>query len=363
MTELMGDRGGSCWDALPDWVPMAARHYLEHVSGGRPIRALARASAVHASTILRQVRRFEMRRDDPLIDAALKALSTGPERQAQAADEGMTDMTKAVPSQDFLQAEALRVLPRLTEPGAMLALARDMEMAVVIRDDGAGGNQRTATVTRAVAQAMALADWIACGDPGARIARYQITAQGRAALRRLAGQGGATGLAEAPARFQGAPVEEADDRIRHMRSILGESPLATLGRRRDKDGQPFLSRDLVAAGERLREDFELAQAGARVAQDWDRFLTGRLDGGGAEADMRDRGSRAARDRVAAALKDLGPGLGDVALRVCCYLEGLEALERRMGWAARSGKVVLRIALTRLKRHYADTSGPYAPMIG
>ena len=67
-------------------------------------------------------------------------------------------------------------------------------------------------------------------------------------------------------------------------------------------------------------------------------------------------------RVLSALHDLGPGLGDVALRCCCYLEGLEAAERKMGWAARSGKIVLRIALQRLKRHY-DEQGQYAPKIG
>lgn len=70
----------------------------------------------------------------------------------------------------------------------------------------------------------------------------------------------------------------------------------------------------------------------------------------------------ARERVAAALRDLGPGLGDVALRVCCFLEGVEAAERRMGWAARSGKVVLRIALMRLRRHYEESYGKAGPMI-
>ena len=68
-------------------------------------------------------------------------------------------------------------------------------------------------------------------------------------------------------------------------------------------------------------------------------------------------------RVAAALRDLGPGLGDVALRVCCHLEGLEVAEKRMGWAARSGKIVLRIALMRLKRHYEETYGGASPLIG
>ncbi|MFC6586305.1 DUF6456 domain-containing protein [Sulfitobacter pacificus] len=78
-------------------------------------------------------------------------------------------------------------------------------------------------------------------------------------------------------------------------------------------------------------------------------------GGGAAAE--------ARARVTAALADLGPGLSDVALRCCCYLEGLEAAEKRLGWSARSGKVVLRIALMRLKRHYDETVGPGGPMIG
>ena len=61
--------------------------------------------------------------------------------------------------------------------------------------------------------------------------------------------------------------------------------------------------------------------------------------------------------------ELGPGLGDVALRCCCYLEGLETVEKRLGWAARSGKIVLRIALQRLKRHYDVLHGPGGPMIG
>ena len=74
-------------------------------------------------------------------------------------------------------------------------------------------------------------------------------------------------------------------------------------------------------------------------------------------------AKAAYDRVRAALADLGPGLGDVVLRCCCLLEGLEQTEKTMGWSARSGKIVLRIALDRLARHYAQTQGRYGPLIG
>ena len=200
---------------------------------------------------------------------------------------------------------------------------------------------------------------------------YEITAVGRAALKRLLDAHGEMlregGMAEAATPF-GDQNREWDTRTvpegsasRRVRYNIAESPIAVLGRRRDRDGKLFLEPDMIEAAERLREDFELSQMGPKVAQNWDKFLTGgdrgtfRPDGGG--------GQPSARDRVALALRDLGPGLGDVVLRVCCYLEGLEMAEKRMGWASRSGKIVLRIALMRLKRHYEDTYGKSGPLIG
>jgi len=365
--------------ALPAWLPPAVRSYLDHTEDGLSLRAIARRDGSHASTVLRQVRRYEVRRDDPLLDEALQSLS----RDARAsADQTTTDhegtkpmsapirhQTLAIDEATILR-EGKRILRRLAEPGSVLAIALDMEKAAVMRVFPDGRSARTGVVDRAVAQAFALKDWITCRKSG-RVASYDLSATGRSALKRMLEdeEAGRVGMAEAAMPFAaqhgdwGAKEVGEDGARTRVRYNLAESPVAVLGRRRDKDGKVFLEQDLVEAAERLREDFELAQMGPRVAQNWDRFLTG-SDRGGFHSDSGGAaGPRAARDRVALALRDLGPGLGDVALRVCCFLEGIEAAERRMGWAARSGKIVLRIALQRLRRHYDETYGRSGPLIG
>jgi len=358
----------------PAWLPEAVRLYLEHTDEGLSLRALARREGCHASTVMRQVRRYENRRDDPLVDAALAALSRGTARPIDPALKDAPDMTaqirtlsgaaSLVMDDTTIEAEARRVLRRMAEPGAVLAIAADMEKAAVVREGSGGRMVQTAIVERQVAQVFALKDWIACSKPG-RIARYEITAPGRAALKRLVEAedrraGGAFG--DQHRDWSEKEVSE-DGSSRRVRYNAAESPVAVLGRRRDKDGKLFLEAELVEAAERLREDFELAQMGPRVAQNWDRFLTGGDRGGFRSDSGIGEGPAAARDRVAVALRELGPGLGDVALRCCCYLEGLEVAERRMGWAARSGKIVLRIALQRLRRHYDEAYGRSGPLIG
>ena len=60
--------------SLPAWLPDAVRLYLDHTEQGVSLRQLARREGCHASTVMRQVRRYENRRDDPLVDEALDAL-------------------------------------------------------------------------------------------------------------------------------------------------------------------------------------------------------------------------------------------------------------------------------------------------
>ena len=67
-----------------------------------------------------------------------------------------------------------------------------------------------------------------------------------------------------------------------------------------------------------------------VAQNWDNVLTAGSDVNSTSSGSAGGAPSAARERVAKALRYLGSGLGDVALRCCCYLEGLESAEKRMG---------------------------------
>ena len=62
------------------------------------------------------------------------------------------------------------------------------------------------------------------------------------------------------------------------------------------------------------------------------------------------------------LDRLFAAIGTPRLMEIMRVEGLEQAEKRMGWSARSGKIVLRIALQRLKRHFDDL-GDAGGMIG
>jgi Domain of unknown function (DUF6456) len=260
----------------------------------------------------------------------------------------------------------------LSESGAFLAVAPDLDLAVVLRETVPGGRPRQiATVQREIARQFTLRDWIACRRKG-KVTCYEITAAGRAALERMLAEDalsrrGALGFAEARTPFQiqhqaearRTVMEPGGDRPVEIRVNAAESPLAWLARRNGPSGEAFLTLRELEAGERLREDFERAGLGPRTTQNWERFLTAGTRAGSVQQGGMTDSAAEARARVSAALKALGPGLSDIAFRCCCFLEGLEAAEKRLGWSKRSGKVVLKIALGRLADHYglAERAGP------
>jgi hypothetical protein len=125
---------------------------------------------------------------------------------------------------------------------------------------------------------------------------------------------------------------------------LAESPLGWLKRRRMIDGRQF------DAGEQLRGDYMRAQLSARTTMKWDATPVARR-GGAPLAHDPSTAQIAAKRRFEAACAAVGPGLSDVLWRVVCEGAGLETAEAAMGWPARSGKVVLGLALDRLADHY------------
>ncbi len=149
--------------------------------------------------------------------------------------------------------------------------------------------------------------------------------------------------------------------VRAPRINPQESPLAWLAGRKDKDGRPMISREEFDAGERLRRDYHFALLAQKVTASWSALpcnSASRRSAPGAGVDLADN-VIAARERVNRALIAVGPELAGILIDVCCYLKGLESLEKSAGWPQRSAKIVLQIALQALARHYGLVGWPAA----
>ena len=123
---------------------------------------------------------------------------------------------------------------------------------------------------------------------------------------------------------------------------VAESPLSWLHARGHIDARLF------DAGERLRADYERAQLGASVTMRWDPVRIRSTGDKGLNASER---QIAAKQRFDAALDQAGNGLKDILWRVVCAGEGLPDAEKALAWPARSGKLVLKLALERVADFY------------
>ncbi|MBX3529271.1 MAG: hypothetical protein KF849_01610 [Rhizobiaceae bacterium] len=177
----------------------------------------------------------------------------------------------------------------------------------------------------------------------------ELTAEGRSRRRR-------DDATRDPFQSQHRTMDERQIELADARAVaavnLDESPLTALARRHDRRGKALLGEAEVAAGERLRTDYTRGQIMPRMGANWQAAVaSGRRDGGrGGMADLTDA-ALAARMRVEKALDAVGPELAGVLVDVCCFLKGLETVERERGWPVRSAKVLLRTALSALARHY------------
>lgn len=123
---------------------------------------------------------------------------------------------------------------------------------------------------------------------------------------------------------------------------VAESPLSWL------HAHGHLEDRLFDAGERLRADYERAQLGPSITMRWDAV---RIKSTGDFGLSRTEGQVAARARFDAAIRAAGKGLEDVLWRVVCAGETLPEAEKALQWPARSGKLVLKLALERVADYY------------
>lgn len=124
-----------------------------------------------------------------------------------------------------------------------------------------------------------------------------------------------------------------------------ESPLGWLHRHGHLDRRQF------DAGEQLRSDWERANLSPCVTMRWDpmpRSAPSPVRGGDLSPTER---QASAKSRFDSALEAAGPGMSDILWRVVCAGEGMRDAETALGWPARAGKLVLRMALDRVATYY------------
>lgn len=264
-------------------------------------------------------------------------------------------MRKKEPDADAAARALRRLLDTLSEPNAYGARSDFDDGATVVLAPKNGVTVVRARVASSAAYA-AVARGLAAWEDAACARRLTLTPAGRALLRRGKAPEGVD-----PFRAQHSPIEPRalDKGAPPVLCNEGESPLVWLARRKGRDGRPFLAHSQVEAGERFRRDVEKAQILQRVTANWEAPSSASRRGSDAGAHVGEM-AMDARKRLARANEAVGPELAGLLTDVCGYLKGMEMVESERGWPARSGKVVLRIALDRLARHYGlaeEARGP------
>lgn len=155
-------------------------------------------------------------------------------------------------------------------------------------------------------------------------------------------------FAEKPVPQDGRDRACSNRGSRPARSVtvnLAESPLGWLHARGHLSDRQF------DGGEKLRSDWERANLSPSVTMSWNLTPFSGNQRSAPDHLNQTEAQLAAKQRFDDAIFCLGKDLSDIAWRVICGGEGVPVAEKSLGWPARSGKIVLKIALDRLADHY------------
>ncbi|MBI1328341.1 MAG: hypothetical protein GC166_00405 [Alphaproteobacteria bacterium] len=251
---------------------------------------------------------------------------------------------KSAPDKDLMR-DVRRVLRAMDEEDGRLKRITEGAFALV---DAQGLRRRAMDVSAQSVKTFSRRGWVRIGEDGL----YALTPAGQGVVRRLLAR-------ERPFSAQHAILEtrritEDDGTERFVTVNEAESPLGWLYKRKAIDAVQ------LAAGERLRRDFTIAQLTPRLAVDLSAPSMGGRRGMKTAPPLSDT-VIAAKQRFGRALAAVGPGLSDLLFHVCCHLSGLEDCERALGWPQRAAKVVLVLGLDRLAEHYGMRVA--APLFG
>ncbi len=143
-------------------------------------------------------------------------------------------------------------------------------------------------------------------------------------------------------------IADRGGRLIPRRANLGQSSIAWLARRKDENGQAWLSPAQVAAAGRLGLEAEAALRGPSLTMRWDALP--RSGGGSAtRAEPGDQAMAASR-HVEAALAACGAARAMVEA-ICIRASSLQLAEQDLGLRRRSGRALLIQGLTELAVHY------------
>lgn len=236
--------------------------------------------------------------------------------------------------------QARRALQRLAATGAQLMPART-GAGFALYPGGDRRRRPTARLSNAEVQALCSEGVLArAGD------NLVLTEAGVKYLRRETARAGEAFASQHREVIDRAAVGE-DGGIRIVRGHDGNARLKRLSTPKDVRGGSLLSAAELAAAAQLMADWDAGQVGVVRGSDWSAAPMGTTRGT-SNAQERAMASHCdARARIARVLDRLAPQLRRVVESVCRDEIGLEALERREQWPARSGKLALKLGLAQV----------------